>query len=469
MVANDLGERSVVDLVSSQSPRAQMAPPGFWIVEKALSVISYTPAGLRFFPLVGGVVLVLMALLYAGRHLHGRPAKTVLVSTVSLSPALIHYSAEVKPYGIEAAVSMLLMLAAMRRHQWGPTRLTLVGVGAIFFSLPALVMVPLLASAFSVELARTAGLNLAISRLWKPASVLAFAEAITIYAVSAIRPPIDDFWEQADAFAPFPVSSAGIIWLARTAARTARFAFFNVGIIGRPLDDSLDNAVWVATALLIVALFAGAVITAVLCWRRERHDGLSDRLRSFMAAVVPSVAILAAMVMLAGLNTYPMHGRLTVYLFPLVFLIVAHSIELVWDRRFGQTTVVAAIVLSLIALPRAVEVAVTPYDRFDVIEALEWIEGKPQPGDVIVFDQASSGEAFAFHSGDFDFGATDIRYYNKLDAEGIAPLADGHTVWFFSAFVTSHNSGWVDELLLSELVVDSWSGDGVVVAEIEPS
>jgi hypothetical protein len=174
------------------------------------------------------------------------------------------------------------------------------------------------------------------------------------------------------------------------------------------------------------------------------------------------------MLVLSGLNIYPFQGRLTVYLFPLVFVVFAHSVDLL-DERFGAN-IAAAVALVMLAatVPSAVEIAARPYDKFDMVAALEWIEGKPEPGDAIVFDEVSSGEAFFFHERDFDFGGTGIRFYPGLDVEGIAPLADGNTVWFLSAFVTDRNSEWVDNLLEDEHVVDSWRGDGVIVAEIVP-
>lgn len=464
MVANDLRERTIVGLVSSESPREQMAPPGFWVVEKAASIASHSAASLRFFPFVGGVLLLALAVIFAQHHLRHWPARILLVATISFSPALVHYSTELKPYVVEAAASMLLMLAVARRRQWSVAALTAIGVGAILFSFPALVFVPLLGVAFGLELASSEGWSRAIERLWRPAIVLSAAEALVGISALSTRAPIDDFWHEADGYAPAPWSG-GFGWLAETAARTARFSLYHVGIIGRPADDSLDNAVWASTAALLVAL---VLLAGILTARRWLRSGLDDTGRSFVLMGGTIAVAFAVMVTLSGLELYPLQGRLTIYLFPLVFLAAAASVDYLMEQRAAPIVAALALVVALAPIPRATDVAVSPYDRYDIVEALSWIEGSPQPGDAIVFDLGTSGEAFAFHSPDFDFGATPIRHYSKLDADGIAPLADGHTVWYFSAFVTARNSAWVEQLVLDELVVDHWRGDGAVAIEIHP-
>jgi hypothetical protein len=388
---------------------------------------------------------------------------------VSLSPALIHYSAELKPYMFEAAVTMLLLLAITERHHVRAGWIAGIGVVALAFSFPALAIVPLLGLAWAAEAVHRDGVRVTVSRLWLPGLVLIVAEAVAGVFALRTRAPIADVWEGYAAYAPLPTTRAGLEWLARTATSTVDYAFFNIGIIGRPADGVLTDPLLVASTLIVSSTVVAATAIGVRSLRlRATPRRLPGRVRELSTSLATAAAILSIMFVLSGLNIYPFQGRLTVYLFPLVFVVFAHSVDLL-DERFGANIAAAAALVMLAAtVPSAVEIAARPYDKFDMVAALEWIEGKPEPGDAIVFDEVSSGEAFFFHERDFDFGGTGIRFYPGLDVEGIAPLADGNTVWFLSAFVTDRNSEWVDNLLEDEHVVDSWRGDGVMVAEIVP-
>ncbi|MDG2027639.1 MAG: hypothetical protein P8J50_11040 [Acidimicrobiales bacterium] len=143
--------RSAGDSLTSASPAGQMASPGFWVVEHGAAAVSDSVPALRLFSFLAGVVLVLAGLVYARRHLQYWAAKLAFVGVLAFSPSLIRYSAELKQYGVEATVVMLLLLAVAERRRLGRTRLTIIALGALVFSIPALVLVPLLGLGWFAE------------------------------------------------------------------------------------------------------------------------------------------------------------------------------------------------------------------------------------------------------------------------------------------------------------------------------
>ena len=462
-VANELSERSMVNLVTEASPRGQMAPPGFWIAEKVMSVVSYTTEGLRLVPLLFGVALIGLTIVYARRYLGSWPAQLALVAAVSFSPSLIHYSAEVKQYVGEAAVSMLLLFAVVNVERWSRWVLAGVAAFALLFSIPALVLVPVLGLLYLAWRARRDGLEPAVRAIWLPASLLVVVEAVVALSIQSTRVPIEGFWEDADAYAPFPLTPSGIEWLFETAARTARFSLYHEGMITRPADASLDTPLWAATGVIATGV---VVAGTVLAWRRRAETGAPAR-HGRVLAVLLTLGVV--MVGLSVVDLYPMHGRLTIYAFPLVFALAAHSIDLIADSGVRWPAPVLGGALAIAAMPMALTVTAEPTDRWDITEALDWIEGRPEPGDAIAFPFAGDLEAFTFHRVDYDFGPTALKDAAFIDAERISVLADGNTVWYFGAFVIPSNEPLVDELVESELVVEFERGDGLIVARIEPA
>jgi len=465
LVANDISERTPFDLLTSPSPRGQMAPAGFWIVEKAAFALSPSAEALRLFPLLAGLAMVGLSVWYAERHLRSFPARLALVASISLSPSLIHYSAETKQYVLEALVTLMLTFAAASRARLHLWQLTLIGVVALLFSIPALVLVPLLAMLYAFESVADRGLAEATHRLGPAAVILGASQAAASAFVLGVRLRLEDFWSAADAYMPLPTSPEGVGWLARTGSRTVWFAYYHLGIITRPPQDPLDNPLWVVTALaLLVVCVVGIGLASKAAWRASRPLWQDPAGAVFVMGTV----IVAVMLVLSWQRTYPFHGRLSIYLFPLLFIVLAHAVDSIHDR-FPRGAVVAGTAIAILAVPSAAGIFVKPYDRFDVVEALGWIEGRPQPGDVIVYSPAAAGEVFRFHRGEFDFGATAFRHYDGLDGDELAPLADGNTVWYFLPFVTARNDQWVDDLLNDERVIDWWRGDGAVALAIRPN
>jgi len=90
----------------------QVAPPLFlWIVKAVTSVSGGSEAGLRGFSFVAGIA-VLVLLWRVSRRMFSPEAAAAATLLAALSPTLIYYSAELKPYMGDAAIAVGLLSLA---------------------------------------------------------------------------------------------------------------------------------------------------------------------------------------------------------------------------------------------------------------------------------------------------------------------------------------------------------------------
>ena len=144
-IALNLGARSFRGLLAPLS-WDQNGPVLFLWIERALAaVLGVRELALRLYPFLGGILLIAIFWLLAEQLLRGRTALLATLS-VALSPLLIRYSNEVKPYSTDALATALVLLFTLRvlddplaRSRW--IALTLAGVGAIMASNPAVFVV----------------------------------------------------------------------------------------------------------------------------------------------------------------------------------------------------------------------------------------------------------------------------------------------------------------------------------------
>ena len=140
-VAMNIVERSFSGLLRPLDHEQTAAPLFLWAERLALLVGGNNEWALRALPLVAGLLLP-FAMWSVAKRLLAPIEALVAVALVALSPFLIYYANEVKPYGIDALVTTLLILAALRVQErpdagarW--TALALGGMAAILISIPA--------------------------------------------------------------------------------------------------------------------------------------------------------------------------------------------------------------------------------------------------------------------------------------------------------------------------------------------
>jgi len=140
-VAMNIVQRSFRDLLLPLDHEQTAAPLFLWGERVAYLIGGNTEWALRALPLIAGLLLP-FAMWSVAKRLLPPVEALIAVALVSVSPFLIYYANELKPYGVDALVTTLLLVAALRvqerpgdRRRW--IALALGGALAIGLSIPA--------------------------------------------------------------------------------------------------------------------------------------------------------------------------------------------------------------------------------------------------------------------------------------------------------------------------------------------
>jgi hypothetical protein len=310
MLAVSIAARSPAELLQPLEYN-QNAPILFlWLSKLCTWVMGVNEQALRALPQIAGG-LVLVALPLAARRAFGAAAAIVCAALAALSPALIRYANEAKPYGVDAFVTAALLLAFVSGHRvFAPRSAALL---AAIASLGVLLSNPAVFTATAIWAAlgwahrgdRGALKRVALSGLsW----ILTFAVS---YAV-VVRPAAGNELVRAGYSTAFlPPSGESAERLPLMISGTFFPAFGGDG-------TGMPNVTPRAAGLITVAFFAGL---AFLAW--HGHSALAVALGG------PVVLAFSA----AALGLYPVGvPRLMVFQFPCVLLTVAGVIGCLWPR-----------------------------------------------------------------------------------------------------------------------------------------
>ncbi|HEX5076350.1 MAG TPA: glycosyltransferase family 39 protein [Gemmatimonadaceae bacterium] len=141
MLANNIVGRTFVALLGPLGEN-QSAPWLFLFGERAATTLAGpNELALRLLPLAAGIALPYVVWL-TGRRILGDTVGVVAAAITALSPLLLYYSNEVKPYGTDAVVCASLVLLTLRvlddPHQSAPwVALLLVGVCGLWVAFPS--------------------------------------------------------------------------------------------------------------------------------------------------------------------------------------------------------------------------------------------------------------------------------------------------------------------------------------------
>ena len=141
-VAENVIHTPLASLLGQPLALDQVAPPGFLALVKAcIALFGTSEFALRLVPLLGGLAALALFPLVARRVLPGWTA-VLATALFALSPPVIAYSAEVKQYSTDAAVTLALTLMAfhLADRTRSPLRLSgaaVAGAAAVWFSQPA--------------------------------------------------------------------------------------------------------------------------------------------------------------------------------------------------------------------------------------------------------------------------------------------------------------------------------------------
>lgn len=368
---------------------AQSAPPGWLAVQHVVVGLSDSDerAG-RLVPLLFGVGGLVLAALLARTLLSG-PAALVATAIPAVSPQLVTYSSEFKQYSADVFWVLLVLLVgcrlALARGGTARGRLVLAAVAAVavwFSHAATLVTLGVLAALGVLAVVRRRPRDLLVLA----GCAVPFAAGLAVEYAVLLRENTDngvlrDYW--ADAFPPpGPLTVGGALdW----------FAGRTVALAQNPLR--LEQS-WVLLALLLVGLL-------VLGLRRPP---------ALLVLMLPLAVVVAAG--LAG--SYPIGGRLALFLIPVVALALAAPLDLpvLAARVAGRTAPIPATATAgLLAVAAAVglvglvrpQTEITwnriaePREQEESRTVLAVVAAQRRPGDLVLVDGRGARHAAAFY------------------------------------------------------------------------
>jgi hypothetical protein len=402
----------------------QIAPPLYlWFLKACTIAAGANVYAVRLPSLLAGLI-TLVSFWYVARALLSRAGAITALVLVVLSQHLIYYAGEAKPYAVDALATVVVILAALHLDSRACTSRHRAAL-AVAFSLLVWVSFPavfVLAGVGTAQLAR-----LAWHRDWQ-----GLARTVAPYAASAISFGVllllvvhpnrnhaetmeymNVYWRHG--FMPFPpVDHWAIRWY-----RERTFMFFDM-----PGGFTLQG-------LALFCALAGAVSLLI---RRPWHA----------AGLLLVIALTLAA---STLKLYPFHGRMTLFLVPIQFLLVGEGIILATLRGRGRTGIAACAVLLALLLSqpavRAGRMAIAPARHHELDVVLRHVQDAWQPGDRIFLRQGDY-ISYRFLAGRYRFpeDAIGVESRGLVAREGEAAfyaevdawLPTGGRVWFPMAF-----------------------------------
>lgn len=333
----------------------QSAPPGFLVIEKGAEIlVGDSELSLRLFPLLASIASV-FCFAYVARRLLAAPAAALAIALFATSEPLLERAAEVKPYSVDVAVATLLAALTV----WA-------------LSAPTSRIVP------RVAVVGVFGTSL----VWLSfPTVFSLSAAVAAVAVLAWQTRSRSTLVAAAAVGALGLSSFGAVYLV-AASNVSRLSARILGGEEPPagrLDTvqnawsilvnpgGFDNGINGLAALL-------ALLGVVALARRETSQWL---------------ALLTVPLLAAGLadaiERYPLSGRFSLFLAPVLLLLVARGVQalVTWSRR--PLLVGAALAAFLVVAPLGIGAyhVVRPPARQDIRPVLETLVDKWREGDTL--------------------------------------------------------------------------------------
>lgn len=348
----------------------QLVAPLAWLfAEKSCSLL-WGPSELSFriVAIAGGCAAMVLVALLAHRLLAPRAA-VIAVALFALSPPLIYYSSELKPYGSDPAACGLLWLLgfwALRGRLTPVKGIALAVAGAFLFW-------------FSHPLLFVAG---------------AFGMAVLVASF------MDRNWRRLAGFIPVFLAWAASFgldyWLTLRASSHNRalphaYPFFTSPFRFPTIDTAIQSIFTLqqnpVTLLLGVALFA-AVIGGIYFWRKDRA--------ACCFLVLPLFLALAA----SNRHLYPLPGRFYLFFTPALFVLAGAGAEELIVRTGSRPITVALLVLLFFQPLMSTEEIVRHHMPGEELRpVLQYVQRHQQPGDTWYI---------------YNYGKTMYQYYAEV-------------------------------------------------------
>jgi hypothetical protein len=404
LLALNLIERDLAGLVRPLA-HDQAAPLGFLFVERMMVVLfGASEYALRAFPLVAGIATLFVFWRLASALLLPLGA-TMALAALALSERLIYYATEVKQYGVDAGMTVVLwtfflaLEPRLRKNNaaaWAAAAAT--GALAIWLSHPAVFVLGAIGLRWLWHTVRPFSWR---SVLVRGPAALTWGGSFALSYIVSLR-QIDEATRLHEAWsgaaAPIvPGSGANVMWYVRFV--------WTLGAV--PFEPAMAKVVAVAC---VVGL-------AVLWWRH--------RDQFWWATGAAALAVLAS-----ALGQYPLTGRLWLFLAPITILIVGAAVDELWRRSRARLALLApAVAVAMLAFPAvtAARLGVQPPQKEEIRPVLHYIRAHYRDGDRLYLYPSAARPAAFYAARGLGFPgeivvavrATGERSAFERDAEGL--------------------------------------------------
>lgn len=377
----------------------QGAPFGFLIVEKlAVQIFGDNEYALRLFPLLSGIISLLLFYQLAKRFLRGYAVPIALAFLSSLY-YLIYYATELKQYSSDVAVALFscLLVAEIFRKRLSVNRVILfsvLGALTIWFSHPAIFVLAGFGASYLLINFLQQNKKTKLFKVLVIYSTWLFSFALFYFvSVQSLNKnqTLMTSWSGKNAF---PNSAFDIIWLFDAFGR-----FFYLPLDFRGIMDG-------------VAIFA-FVIGCISLFRRQKEK--------LLILLSPLIVTFFA----AYLQKYPFSGRLVLFLIPFFILLIAEGLHSLIIKTRSKPAVIVGIILliSLLSQPitKAGNLLVNPTWNEEIKQVLNYVKSKEQPSDTIYVFQRGHyqflyyADKYGYQEGDYVIGVDDLDEYDGRD------------------------------------------------------
>jgi hypothetical protein len=431
MLALNIVNRNVVQLLIGPLDLNQGAPPGYLMIEKLMvGVLGNSEYALRLFALVAGSLALLLMAVVAKASLKMAGALFAL-TLLAIGQYPIYYASEAKPYASDLMIALLLYVAAsspMRGKITYRQAIFLGGLGALalWFSYPAVFVL--------AGIGCTLLWQGVIQRRWETWRPLALCGALWLSSFALLylftlrnltaNHILLDYWQ--GRFMPLPPwREPG--WLLRT--------------LRQMMQNPAGLPMTLASVLFLIGLY-----------------GLFTNQWSWALALA---APLGFTLLASALHQYPFGNRLLMFALPNILLITVGGLE--WIHTALQrpwlaypVTVIVAGMLLWQPLVSAIENVGAPTMREHVRPLLAYLQVHRQPQDrtYVYYGALAAFQYYApfygFKTGDYIVGS-DARghsavYLNELDA-----LEGQRRVWLLFSHVYEAKGANEEVLILHHL------------------
>ncbi len=420
-VTLNLIHRSPIDLMTKALDYEQAAPVGFVLLIKILmTALGQSEYVLRLVAFVAGCVsLILMQNLLTKTG--GRYGNLFALAAFACGGYLIYYSTELKPYSSDVLLCLILVLLFHRQLSKEAeakdfVALATLGLLALCFSYPASFVLAGIGTALFFYYWKDKR-----RLLWITLTGILWAGTFLVLYLLLLRQQTQDtylitFWANLLSFMPMP-PWRDITWFPK--------AFTGLFFVVAGLSSWL---------LLVIPIY---LLGLWAFWTERKWQWI-------LILTIP----IGLNILVSGFQKYPFHGRLILYLLPLVFVTLGKGIDFLISLIRNQigTNIAFAALLMLMLQP---VISTTnsylfthSYLQDDLKPVLGFIEKGKQSGDLVYLyhylEQPYTYYAPSYHLEGLSFrvGENNAGNARKYQVE-LSSLPKGRRIWFLFSFVTN--------------------------------